>query len=213
MVDIATLTEIMNYGYAAKNELKHLARNNGTPVMITWHWSAGWYDQPHHDYHINILGGEDGDSEDGNVYIAESDFAVKLPHTWMKNTANIGVSLCCCADANTNYGGSAPPTSNQIEAMSQITAVLSEALNLPIDVEHIATHGERADNEDWDFYYPEYTGYENNIYGPKSTVERWDLDILFTAQSPEFDPWDEEHRGGTVLRNKTKWYRQQWYGH
>ena len=205
-IDLATLTEIMNYGYASKGELQQLARNNGTPVMITWHWSAGWYDQPHHDYHINILG-------DGDVYIAESDFAVKLPHTWYKNTANIGISMCCCADATTEDGGSAPPTDEQIESMAKITAVLSEALNLPVTKYHIATHGERADNEDWDIYYDDYNGYPNNTYGPKSDCCRWDLDVLWTPESPEFDPWNESARGGTILRGKTKWYKQQWYGH
>ena len=194
MVDIAKLTEIMNYGYAAKSELEYLARCNGTPVMITWHWSAGWYDQPHHDYHINILGEDD----DGDVYIAESDFAVKLPHTWYKNTANIGISMCCCADANTNDGGSAPPTANQIEAMAQITAVLSEALNLPIDVKHIASHGERADNQDWDIYYDDYNGYENNTYGPRSDCCRWDCSVLWNHESPYFDPWDPSVEGKLV---------------
>jgi len=73
----------------------------------------------------------------------------------------------------------------------------------------VLTHGEAADNEDGlDIYYPDYSGYPNNTYGPKSNVDRWDLEFLGTAESPIYNPYDETgHRGGDVLRGKANYFR------
>ena len=96
--------------------------------------------------------------------------------------------------------------------MSQVIAVLSQSLDIPIDKEHFPTHGESADNEDYEVYFPESTGYPNNTYGPKSDCERWDLEVLYMDESTKFDPYDEDNRGGNVLRGKGLWYKSQYYG-
>jgi hypothetical protein len=34
-----------------------------------------------------------------------------------------------------------------------------------------------------------------------------------TDESPVFNPYDEEHRGGTILRGKGLYYKYKFYGH
>ena len=206
MATTEALTKVMDCAYAAKSELQRRAANAGKPVQIVLHWTAGRYESTCGDYHINIIG-------NGDIVIREHDFAQKLAHNYRKNEAAIGLTLCCAYNANTNRSGDYPPTSAQIETMAQVIAVITKALDIPIDKIHVPTHGESADNEDYVVYYPEYSGYPNNTYGPKSDCERWDLDVLYTAESPHFDPYNEITRGGSVLRGKALWYRNQYYGY
>ena len=206
MADIDQLTDFMNCCYAAKSGLDKISKRTGVDTRFVLHWTAGSYTATYGDYHVNILG-------DGNLVITERDFTVTLPHTYMKNTGAIGLSMCCCAGATDKNKGKCPPKPVQIEVMAQLIAVASEALGLPIDKQHFPSHGEAADNEDYVVCYPEYTGYPNNAYGPKSTFERWDLLTLWTDESPYADPYDESIRGETILRGKGAWYRQLYYGH
>lgn len=200
------LTEIMNIAYTSNWNLQVEANDHSKPVQVVLHWSVGRYSQYFSDYHINIDG-------DGKYIVTTEDFSELKSHNYMKNSGSIGIVLCCAYRANTNDIGPYPPTEAQIEACAKLMAVLSEALGLEIDVVHFPTHGESADNEDYDFYYPDYTGYANNTYGPKSNCERWDLEYLGTTDSPFFKPYREYSRGGTILREKALEYRRSFYGH
>lgn len=206
MANIDNLTEFMNCCYSSKPALKRLANAHGLEIRATLHWTAGTYNQTYDSYHVNILG-------DGSIVITEKDFSVTLSHTYYKNTANIGITMCCGAGMTDRNKGNYPPTEQQIETMAQLIAVASEALSLPIDVHHFPSHGEAADNDDYVVTYPEYTGYPNNAYGPKSTFDRWDCLTLWTKESPYSDPFNPEIRGETILRGKAAWYRQYYYGH
>lgn len=37
--------------------------------------------------------------------------------------------------------------------------------------------------------------------------------VLWTDESPVYNPYDEEHRGGTILRGKGLYYKYKFYGH
>lgn len=205
-MQILDLTSIMNIAYRSKYNLRNIAEAYGHPVACTLHWTADTYFSYYNDYHILIDG-------DGDYHVTTDDFSIVKSHNWMKNSGNIGIALCCAYGADSNSLGYYPPTQVQIIALEKLVAVLSEALDIEIDKVHFPTHGESADNEDWTYYYPSYTGYINNIYGPKSTCERWDLEFLGTSDSPEFNPYDEEHRGGNVIRKAALKYRMSFYGH
>ena len=205
MVDLDDLTEIMNLAYAAKSRLYELAEANNKPVQVVLHWTAGGYFTYYNDYSINI-------DADGDVHITNRDFAVSTGHNYMKNTASIGITLCCAYNATTNDLGDYPPTEAQIEAMAKIMAVLSEALEIDIDIHHMPTHGESADNQDYTIYYSDPTNYENNTYGPQSNCERWDLQII-RRDNEYITDYDDPMTGGNQLRSLARAFRQKFYGH
>lgn len=107
---------------------------------IYLHWSAGYYDTVFDDYHINIQG-------DGEIIVTGGFGEIKA-HTWQRNSGSIGVSLCCAYNATSNDLGEEPPTEIQIEKMAQVIAHLAKGLDIPIDKQHVLTHGEAANNED-----------------------------------------------------------------
>ncbi len=206
MVDINDLTEIMNLAYAAKSRLYEIAENYGKPVQLVLHWTAGKYYSYFEDYHINIDG-------DGDTHITGRDFAKSLPHSYMKNAASIGITLDCAYNATTEDLGDYPPTEEQIEAMAKIIAVLSEALEIEIDIEHVCTHGEHADNVDgYIVNFRDYTGFPHNQYGPQSNCERWDLQKLRDSEEYTTD-YDDPMTGGNQIRSLARAFRQKFYGH
>ena len=195
------LTELMDNCYASKYNLEQAAASKGRDVQIFLHWTACPYSRFFNSYHVNI-------DYDGAMFLM-ADLDETLSHTYQRNTGSIGLTLCCCYGATTRDPGDYPPTQAQIETMSKCIAVLSEALEIPIDKQHVLTHGEIADCEDGSPIYWDST------YGPKTDCLRWDLEVLWdeNGESPVFDPWNESTRGGTILRGKAIWYRQQFYGH
>lgn len=201
---LSSLSEIKMLALQSKYQLWEDAKSQNRDVKLYMHWTAGGWWQVFPDYHINI-------DADGEVYVSTENFAEVLSHTYCRNTGSIGITLCCCADADTNSLNSYPPTAKQIESMAKVVCVLADALDLTIDKARVMTHGEAADNEDGlDLYYPDYNGYPNNMYGPKHSCERWDLEYLGTAESPSFNPYAEDgSRGGDILRGKANWYRDQ----
>ena len=205
MVDLDDLTEIMNLAYAAKSRLYEIAEANNKPVQVVLHWTAGKYYSYFNDYSINIDG-------DGDVHITNRDFARPTGHNYMKNSASIGITLCCAYNATTNNLGEYPPTEEQIEAMAKIVAVLSEALGIDIDIHHVCTHAESADNQDFVIYYNDPTNYPNNTYGPQSNCERWDLQKLRDSEQYTTD-YDDPMTGGNQLRSLARAFRQKFYGH
>ena len=188
-----TLDELYTLADAAREDIWDTAKGYARDPKIYLHWSAGHYFQKFDDYHVNI-------TADGKLYVATDDLAEVLPHTWKRNSGAVGISLCCAYGATTNDLGEEPPTAQQIEAMAQAVWKVADGLWLTIDKNHVLTHGEAADNEDG--IAPHYQ------YGPKGSVERWDLEYLGTDESPRYNPWAEDGtRGGDVLRGKANWYR------
>lgn len=183
-----SLQELEVMGLAAKDELWRQASKDNQPVKLYLHWSAGHYGELFDSYHINI-------DADGSIYTSTKDLAELKYHTYMRNNGSIGISVSSCFNGTPQNLGDEPPTELQIETMAKVIAVLSLALDIPIDKTHVMTHGEAGDNRDK--YFPPY---ENNgrpygMYGPLHNSERWDLAILKNG-----DPWGS---GGNTLRLKS----------
>jgi len=178
-------------------DVRRLAQNaRGFIDHAYLHWTAGWYGQCYDDYHICI-------DEHGEIYLMCDRFTEKKEHTWHRNTDAIGVSLCCCADAKAGSDlkgkqinlGTEPPTTEQIEVMAQVVAVLADELDLQLDTdEYVMTHCEAA--------------FKDN-YGPGSgdPQTRWDLWKL-----PDYCGDGEMTDGGSLLRGKAAWYQRKWRG-
>ncbi len=187
-----TMGELQNLAESCRESIWAAAEGQGREPKIYLHWSAGRYGQFWDGYHVQIDG-------DGAVYVygALDDI---LSHTWKRNTGAVGIALACSCGMDTRGNlGECPPTGEQIERMAESIAAIAKGLGIPIDKEHVLTHGEAADNEDGITCHEEY--------GPKTTCERWDLEYLGTEESPEFNPWAKDgSRGGDVLRGKALWY-------
>lgn len=189
------LKELYNLAVGAKEDLEELANGCDRPIMLYLHWTAGKYFTQFNDYHINIDG-------EGNIYVSTDDLSEVLAHTWKRNTGAIGITLDCAYEATTEDLGDYPPTEIQIEKMAQVVAVLAQALDIPIDIQHVMTHGEAADCEDG--------RYIHELYGPKNGCERWDIQYLGTEESPEYTTdYDNPCTGGNVIRGKAVWYKNQ----
>lgn len=172
------------------------AKQMGRDVKIYLHWTAGRYGQMYDDYHLNI-------DQDGSIWASTDDFSETLAHTWHRNTASIGITLCCGYGATTEDLGEYPPTVAQIDSMAQVIAVLAPALWLTIDSKRVMTHAEAADNIDG--MLP-----EGDEYGPNNGCERWDLQFLDTNESPEWiTDYDDPRTGGNVIRGKANWYKNK----
>lgn len=191
---IVTIEELREIASEERETIWEQAREQGREPKIYLHWSAGHYNTVFDDYHINITG-------DGTMYLTGNLSGLKA-HTYHRNTGAVGISLCCAYGATTNDLGNEPPTAAQIEAMAQAIEAVADGLWLTIDMEHVMTHGEAADNVDGI--------YASEPYGPQTTTERWDLQFLGTAESPYYTTnYEDEHTGGNVLRGKANWYRNQ----
>lgn len=190
-----TLNELSAMASDAREAIWEAAQEYGREPKIYLHWTAGHYHQKFDDYHVNI-------DKDGRIFVSTDDLSEVLAHTWRRNSGSVGITLDCCAGATSDDLGNEPPTAKQIEAMAQCIQVVADALWLTIDMNHVMTHGEAADNVDG------LNTHED--YGPQSTVERWDLQFLGTDESPEYTTdYDDPSTGGNVLRGKALWYKNQ----
>ena len=190
-----SLEELKQLAADAREAIWNKAKANGREPKIYLHWSAGRYDSKFDDYHVNITG-------DGSIYVSTEDLSEVLAHTYHRNSGAVGVSLDCAYGATSSNIGSYPPTEKQIECMAQVIVALADALWLTIDLGHVMTHGEAADNMDGLWCHEKY--------GPRSTVERWDLQYLGTKESPSYTKdYSSPKTGGNVLRGKANWYRAQ----
>ena len=196
-----TLSEIYQIARNSYDNLWSIAKTYGRDVKIYLHWTAGYYDQFFYDpktgkmdYHIAIDG-------EGNIFTDCDDFSEVRNHTWMRNSGSVGITLNAAVGASPNPEiglGECAPTAAQIESMSQVIAVLANALDLTIDQQRVMTHGEAADNKDG--YYGAYGPSEQ--YGPETTCERWDIYL-----------WHDDgtlRDGGDIFRGKANWYRNYW---
>ena len=169
------------------DELRDMAKAaNGYTNKIYVHWTAGRYHQFFDDYHINV-------DADGSIYVSTEDLTEVLAHTWNRNSRAIGICMAGCykAQANSGYNtdfGAYPPTQDQIDGVAQVVAVLCEELALSIDYDHVKTHCEAA---------------EEDNYGPSTTCERWDLWYL-----PDTPLTEELKPGGEVIRGKAAWWKK-----
>jgi hypothetical protein len=191
-----TLAELKQLALQSKSSLWSAAQGIGRDVKLYLHWSAGHYGEFFDDYHINI-------DQDGSVYVTTNDFSEIKSHTYKRNTGAIGISLACCYGATTDNLGNEPPTAMQIEAMSQVVAVLCKALDLTVDIYRVMTHAEAANNLDGLNPNYEQNGYPDGKYGPGFSWERWDL---------WFIPGIANGEGGNVLRGKAIWYQHNGVG-
>lgn len=189
-----TLEDLKGMVENAREAIWEQAKSQGRNPKVYLHWSAGRYDSVFDDYHINITGA-------GKIFVTTNDLSEIKSHTWRRNTGSIGISLCCAYNATSYDLGEYAPTDLQIETIAKVIDVVATGLWLTINKEHVLTHGEAADNEDGIWCH--------DPYGPKNGCERWDLEFLETSESPKYDPWDEEHRGGSILRGKAIWYHNQ----
>lgn len=184
-----------------KDELMSMATSaRGYIDHIYLHWSAGHYNQSHTDkYHICI-------DKDGKMYTDVDLFTEHRDHTYMRNSRAIGITLNGCFDAiNPSNMGTEPPTEKQIYALSWLVALLCVQIGIPLDVQHVMTHAEAADNKDgMDLYYNDPTPYPNNTYGPDSTCERWDLWVLRENEQP----WS----GGDNIRGNARYIAHTEWG-
>ncbi|MGP2527412.1 peptidoglycan recognition protein family protein [Acidaminococcus sp. LBK-2] len=191
-----TLKDIETMAKTAFPALWQEAKQMGRDVKIYLHWTAGRYGQMYDDYHLNI-------DQDGSIWASTDDFSETLAHTWHRNTASIGITLCCGYGATTEDLGEYPPTVAQIDSMAQVIAVLAPALWLTIDSKRVMTHAEAADNIDG--MLP-----EGDEYGPNNGCERWDLQFLGTDDSPEWiTDYNDPRTGGNVIRGKANWYKNK----
>ena len=151
------LTEFRNSAMVAKPALWAAAGSKGRDVKLYCHWTAGNYDTIYKDYHINI--GQDGSIDLTNPLLN------LLIATFHRNTGSVDITMDCAVEAVGQYDlGPCPPIEAQIESMAQVIAVLADVLGIPIDIQHVMTHAEAADNlDDWDAC---------ESYGPAHTVER-----------------------------------------
>ena len=184
------LEEIRRETAAVKDKLWADALALDRDPKIYLHWTGGAYDMDYPDYHFCI-------HADGSV-AQTHDFDSAVEATYMRNSGSISVALDCCADAVAYAGGGCdlgnyPPTSAQIECLAQVVAVIARELDIPIDLQHVMTHAEAADNMDG--LYP------CDPYGPAHTCERWDLAVVSGD-----DDWMS---GGDTIRGKALWYQQQ----
>lgn len=192
---LVTLTDIKHMAITAKPALAAAAQSYGWPIKVYYHWTAGHYDQFFNDYHFNI-------AKNGSVYATTNNLSERKNHTYRRNVGSIGIAMACAFNAiSANNLGPEPPTSLQIEATAQITAVLSDALGIPIDIKHFMTHAEAADNMDGCNPGYEANGYPEGKYGPQNSVERWDLWVVKEGDTPG--------SGGSILRGKGIWYQQR----
>jgi hypothetical protein len=181
-----SLEDLQIMAKKAQPDLQQSADQAGHPVKIYAHWTAGHYGQIFSDYHISI-------DRDGTIYAGVDDLSTKLSHTYRRNSGAVGLALCCAYGASsTDDLGPEPPTEMQIEVLAQATAILAGVLGISIDIQHVMTHAEAADNMDGDDRW-------HTPYGPNATVERWDLWVVKEGDYPG--------SGGEIIRSKALGYQ------
>lgn len=173
----------------AKPQLAEAAARIGRPIKLYIHWTYDHYDKAHPEYHINVF-------QDGQIHIGTDNLSEYKLHTNSRNGGSISIAATCAYKANSTEDlGPEPPTDSQIEAIALIIATICAALEIPIDLTHVLTHAEAADNLDGEsrWHLP---------YGPRTANRNcchWDFWVL--------KPGAEQGSGGNILRGKGLWYQ------
>jgi len=118
---------------------------------IIIHWSAGTYEVGKLErlhYHLIIAGNGDivvGVPLGRNERPLQPGYAL---HTLHCNTESIGVAIACCAGAREKPldFGKYPPTKEQLSSLVHAIYRLCKRYNIPIDEQHVLTHGEVQKN-------------------------------------------------------------------
>lgn len=188
------LADLRQMALESKDALWQQARSKDRDVKLYLHWTEKHYGQFFGAYHLNI-------DADGSLYASTEALSEIKGHTYMRNTGSIGIALTCGERATFSDLGKEPPTIQQIESMAEVIAVLTQTFSIPIDKNHVMTHGEAGDNIDR--FFPPYAdnGRPYGMYGQDHTRERWDLAILKNG-----DSWGS---GGDILRAKAKRYLKE----
>ena len=186
-----TLNELSAMASDAREAIWEAAQEYGREPKIYLHWTAGHYHQKFDDYHVNI-------DQDGRIFVSTDDLSEVLAHTWRRNSGSVGITLDCCAGATSDDLGSETPTLKQIESMAQCIQVVADALWLTIDIKHVMTHGEAADNEDGLYLHEPYAVWSDPQ--PSDGITRWDLAILKDG--------DEWRSGGDTIRGNAIYIRE-----
>lgn len=197
----ASVAEVRRLAEEAKEKLWQQAGEEGREPKLYLHWTAEPYGRLYPSYHINI-------DYDGTIYLSTGDFSRYVPGTWKRNVGAVNLTICGCKGSNPRTLGPQPPTEAQIETMARVIAALADGLGIPVDKQHVLTHGEAANNEDGLKLHGVYPWW-NDSYGDKDT--RGDLEYLGTEESPAYvpkDPQRQEQRGGAVLRAKARKYQR-----
>ena len=118
----------------------------GKVDKITWHWTAGTYTAKYGDYHWCIPYDKRTDSAAAYQMLS---VLKKGAHVWMRNTGNIGISLCGMFDDPKTKEFDYPIDDDQIEVMAKLTAELMYLLEIPM--ENVQDHAYYAKK---DKYYP-----------------------------------------------------------
>jgi hypothetical protein len=123
---------------------------------------------------------------DGKIYAMTNNFAEVKNHTWRRNSGAIAVALACAYGATEKNLGTYAPTVAHYDSLAQTVAVLSMALDIPINADCIMTHAEAAARDG---------------YGPHSgdSETRWDLWFLKNGDTPG--------TGGNTLREMISHYK------
>lgn len=197
---LSTVDEVRQLAAQAREALWAEAAAQGREPKLYLHWTAEHYGRFFCSYHINI-------DQDGAIYLSTKDFAQYVPGTWLRNHGAVNLTLCGAVGSSPKSLGPEPPTEAQIETMARVIAALSDGIGIPIDKQHVLTHGEAANNEDGLQNHQPYPWW-NDSYGDKDT--RGDLEYLGTEESPSYapgDPGKQAQRGGSVLRAKALAYQ------
>ena len=152
---------------------------------ITFHWSAGRWNQIFFAYHYNIV--YDPTTDIAKVIkTCASDKDIKS-HTWRRNTRNLGIVLCCALDATPGNLGKYPPTAKQIEVACAFAGKKAFEANVPAD--RIKTHAEWAAIDGYGF-------------GSGDPETRWDLWV---------PRWNAGKKNlSELMRDKTLWYKSRY---
>jgi hypothetical protein len=103
------------------------------------HWTVTGYQGDEHcldSYHFIIHG-------DGKIIRCNRDIDTPAPHTYGFNSA-IGISICAMGGwdgRHTDY----PPTKAQWDTMCAANKQLCDTYGIPVDSQHVLTHGEVTD--------------------------------------------------------------------
>ena len=87
-----TIHDLKQMASDARESIWQSAEEVGRTPKIYLHWTAGHYQQPFEDYHVNITG-------DGKILVPDTDLSIYRSHTYKRNSGSIGISLCCCYNA------------------------------------------------------------------------------------------------------------------
>lgn len=190
---VSEVDEVRDLAVKAKEALWAEATEEGREPKLYLHWTGASYGRFYCSYHINI-------DQDGTIYLSTRDFSQYTPGTWKRNKGAVNLTICGCVGSSPLSLGPQPPTRAQIETMAHVIAALSDGIGIPIDKQHVLTHGEAANNEDGLQLHQPYPWW-NDSYGDHDT--RGDLEYLGTKESPSYapvDPQKQAQRGGSVLR-------------